>query len=224
MHDVRAAIATDKPLHGELRIGVAHALNEVALTKPLGVLRQEFPALGLRLSTGWSRDLLERVRAGALDAAVILLPAEDRLPAEVFGTVVGRDRLVVAGSKRQAHLRRLRDLDGAMWILNPEGCGARAMLRRTLLRGGVELLVAVESYNYDLQLRLAGEGRGLTLAPERILQRSPVRARLKVFNIAGLHFPLNVWSVRRGSAGLERVLARLNDALGVQLRTGSKSS
>jgi DNA-binding transcriptional LysR family regulator len=219
LHDVRAAIATDKPLHGELRVGVAHALNEIALTKPLGRLRQEFPALGLRLSTGWSRDLLERVRAGALDAAVILLPEEDRLPAEVFGTVVGRDRLVVAGAKRHDAPRRLRDLAGALWILNPEGCGARAMLRRTLLRGGIELLVAVESYNYELQLRLAGEGRGLTLVPERVLRRSLERARVKVFDIAGLHFPLNIWSVNRGSAGLEPVLSKLNGALGAELRS-----
>jgi DNA-binding transcriptional LysR family regulator len=218
INDVRASIATDRPLHGEMRIGVAHALNAIALTKPLGMLRQEFPALGLRLATGWSRDLLERVRAGALDAAVILLPEEDRLPAEVFGTVAGRERLVVAGAKRQAPLRRLRDLAGALWILNPEGCSARAMLRRTLLRGGIELMVAVESYDYGLQLLLAGEGRGLTLVPERILRRSPERARLKVFDIAGFHFPFNVWSVHRGSAGLEPVLSRLNNALGAELR------
>src|SRR5262245_32951198 len=42
----------------ELRVGVAHALSELALTEPVDQMRREFPEAILRLHTGWSRDLL----------------------------------------------------------------------------------------------------------------------------------------------------------------------
>jgi len=48
----------------EIKIGVAHALTEVALTEPIERVRRKFPKVALRLRTGWSHDLLERVRAG----------------------------------------------------------------------------------------------------------------------------------------------------------------
>jgi DNA-binding transcriptional LysR family regulator len=68
---------------------------------------------------------------------------------------------------------------GVQWILNPEGCAARAALRRSLLGANVDMVVAVESYNYDLQLALVAQGRGLSLVPERILTRSRFSGRLQ---------------------------------------------
>src|SRR5215204_3022742 len=56
----------------ELRIGVAHALTELALIEPVDEMRRACPAAIVRLHTGWSRELLARVMSGALDAALIL--------------------------------------------------------------------------------------------------------------------------------------------------------
>src|SRR5512144_1816240 len=67
VRDVRSAADGDVPAR-EIRVGVAHALTEVTLTEPVDRLRRAFPRVSLSLGTGWSRDLLERVRAGALDA------------------------------------------------------------------------------------------------------------------------------------------------------------
>ena len=49
------------------------------------------------------------------------------------------------------------------WILNPEGFAARATLRRTLLRANGDVVVAIGTYNYELQLALVAEQRGLGL-------------------------------------------------------------
>lgn len=216
MNDLRAAVSDGRAAAlADVRVGVAHALGEVVLTEPVASVREEFPRHGLRLTTGWSLDLLEMVRTGALDAAIILLPEADRLPAEVLGTALGKERLVILGPrrKRQTRARRIKDLEGVQWILNPEGCGARAILRRELARAGVDVITVVESYTYELQLLLASQGRGLTLAPERLFQMSRLRSRLQILRVAGLHLPFTIWSVQRASAELEPLFGRLNALL-----------
>ena len=220
VREVRAAALNGGPLSGEFRVGVAHALTEFTLTEPVGELRRTFPHLVLRLSTGWSREVLERVRSGSLDAAVILLAEGESLPGEVRGTQIANERLLVVASRQhhRAPPRKIQDLAGAQWILNPEGCAARAGLRRALLQADIDMVVAVETYNYELQLALVVQNRGLSLVPERILSRSRQRSRLRVLRVAGLEFPLVVWLVcREPLAGFERVVAELVRALSQRL-------
>src|SRR5207247_10395662 len=107
-------------------------------------------------------------------------------------------RLVVVGS-REGNAPRfdgIASLADVGWILNPEGCAARALLQRALLTANVRMRVAVETYTYDLQLALVARQRGLSLVPARILARSPLRSRLRERRIRGLDFPLTIWAVR----------------------------
>jgi DNA-binding transcriptional LysR family regulator len=220
VREVRAAALNGGLLNGEFRIGVAHALTEFTLTEPAGELRRAFPHLLVRLSTGWSRELLERVRSGSLDAAVILLAEGDPLPAEVTGTQIAKERLVVVASRQQPHLRsrKIRDLAGSQWILNPDGCAARAGLRKALLQADIDMVVGVETYNYELQLALVAQNRGLGLVPERILSRSRKRSRLRVLRVTGLEFPLVVWLVcHMPLSGFEPVISELDRALSQRL-------
>ena len=219
MNDLRVAASKGQSGLAEVRVGVAHALGELTLTDPVGKVREEFPRLALKLTTGWSRELVEQVRSGVLDAAIVLLPQDDRLPPEVLGTPLGKERLVILGSRhvKRGSIRRLQDLSSVQWILNPEGCGARAILRRTLAREDLGLVVAVESYTYELQLLLTSEGRGLTLVPERVFRSSRLRPRLQMLNVTGLRFPFRIWSVHRVSAELGPMLSRLNQLLIAEL-------
>jgi DNA-binding transcriptional LysR family regulator len=220
MNDLRTSVYDGGAALADVRVGIARALGESVLAKALGAVREEFPRHGLLLTAGWSLDLVNLVRTGALDAAVVLLPEGDRLAAEVLGTAVGKERLVILGPRKMCEMRvrRIEDLNGMQWILNPQGCRGRIMLQQALARAGVELLTVVESYNHELQLLLASQGRGLTLAPERILQTSPLRARLQVLEVAGLHLPFTIWLVNRSSAELGPLFARLNALLTAALR------
>jgi DNA-binding transcriptional LysR family regulator len=216
VREVKAAAANGKLPAGELRIGVAHALTEFTLTEPIGQVRRKFPRVALQLRTGWSRDLLERVRARTLDAAVILMPESERLPAGIVGRQVGKERLVVVASRRGSHPRprRIEDLSDVPWILNPEGCAARAALRKTLLRANIDIVVAVEAYNYELQLALVAQRRGLSLVPERILARSRLKPQLCILHVPGLSFPLTIWTLHREHlSGLDPVIAELSRVL-----------
>jgi len=213
----------------EIRIGVAHALTELALSDPVEQVRRDFAGVVLRLQTGWSRDLLERVRSGALDAAVILLPEGEALPCGVTGEALGSERLeVVAARNSTLRVREIRDLGEASWVLNPEGCAARAALQRELSRLRLPMRVGVETYNYELQLELVARERGLGLVPSRLLERSPTRTRLRTLQVRGLKFPLAIWlTVGDLSPALAEPLAALGGELTARLaqqrRTHGKS-
>jgi DNA-binding transcriptional LysR family regulator len=213
--EVRAAVTNGHLPMEEVKIGVAHALTELTLTEPIEEVRRKFPKVALRLLTGWSHDLLERVRSGALDAAVILLAEGEKLPTGVNGKQVGKEQLLLIAPRRGASRpRKLQDLSGANWILNPEGCAAREALRRTLGRANIDMVVAVETYNYELQMALVARNRGFSLAPERILSRSRCKSSLRVVRLPGLNFPLTIWAIeRQPCAGLDAVITELSRAL-----------
>jgi DNA-binding transcriptional LysR family regulator len=199
----------------EFRIGVAHALTELALIEPIDEMRQAFPAVVARLYTGWSRDLLERVRSGALDAAVVFLPDREALPRGTDGDALASEQLVVIAPRDwRTRTWTMRDAAEVGWILNPEGCAVRAGLQRLLGRIGLPLRVAVETYNYELQMALVARSRGLGLVPIRLLARSASRKRLCKVRVGGLEFPMTIWMLRSTlSQQLEQPLNTLCHAL-----------
>jgi DNA-binding transcriptional LysR family regulator len=209
-----------------MRIGVAHALTELALAEPVDAMRQEFPGVAVRLHTGWSRDLLERVRRGALGASVILLFERNGAPSAVAAHKLASEHLaIVAPRSWPSRSYPMRELASMGWILNPEGCAARAELERQLARAQLPLRVSVETYNYELQLRLIARGRGLGLVPNRLLLRSPSREKLRKLRVRGLSFPMTVWLVAGElSPGLEPALGALQRVLTGHLSTASLGS
>ena len=206
------------------RIGVAHALTELALSEPIDELRKSFPSIVLRLSTGWSRDIAERVRSGALDAGIVLLPDGDALPAGVQGTALAAEQLVIIAARAaREKVRSLKEAAAAGWILNPEGCAARGGLQKALGRSGYSLRVAVETYNYELQMLLVARQRSLGLVPERLLERSRSRQRLRPLVIRGLNFPMTIWLLTEGTPlTLRPTLDALANSLRIRLAMRSK--
>jgi len=126
---------------------------------------------------------------------------------------------IVRKDKAARRLHSIADLAGESWILNPEGCSARAALRGALRGAGITMRVAVETYTYDLQLALVAEGRGLGLVPARLLARSAIRSRIRALPIRPPGFELTIWSVHRVlSPDLERALGLLCRGLRDELR------
>jgi DNA-binding transcriptional LysR family regulator len=199
----------------ECRIGVAHALTELALIEPIDEMRQAFPAVVVRLYTGWSRDLVERVRSGALDAAVVLLPDGEPLPSGTDGNALNREQMEVIAPRRwRTQTWGIRAAAEAGWILNPEGCAARAWLQRSLARAGMPLRVGVETYNFEIQMALVARARGLGLVPARLLMRSASRKQLCTLRVRGLEFPMTIWMISGMLApSLEQPLSTLSEAL-----------
>ena len=220
LREIRLTVSNGSVPAAEVRLGVAHAMVGLTLVGPLGEVRRNLPRTAIRIRTGWSHELLERVRTGAYDVAVILLPGDERLPAGVTGQGLAEEKLVVVAPRGRRLVRSIEDLSGEQWILNPEGCGARAALRKALLRANVDMVVGIETYNYELQLALVADGRGLGLVPRRAFERSRVRRRIRTLAISGLDCPAKkVWVIHHnGFAASERFVAELSRALIETLR------
>jgi DNA-binding transcriptional LysR family regulator len=172
---------------GDLRIGIAHGLGEVVLGTPLDGLRRRLPGVRLQVSSNWTARLIEEVRSGALDCAIGLITSQHALPAGMQAASVGSESIVVVAAKG-AKLRgegkgRLRDLAGEGWILNPVGCGCRAALQSAFDRAQAPMRVAAEVFGEDLQLSLIARSEGLGLVPQRQLDHSPHRSRLRVVKL-----------------------------------------
>lgn len=210
----------------ECRIGVAHALTELALIEPVDEMRQAFPAVVVRLYTGWSRELAERVRSGALDAAVVLLPDGETLPSGTDGNALASEQMEVIAPRRwRSRTWAMRAAAEAGWILNPEGCAVRAWLQRSLARAGMPLRVGVETYNYELQMALVARARALGLVPTRLLARSASRKQLCTLRVRGLEFPMTIWMITGMLAPpLEQPLSTLSQALRGRLSRKSPRS
>jgi DNA-binding transcriptional LysR family regulator len=76
-----ATTAPGSEPRGEFRLGVANSLADLVLAETADHVRRAFPKLTLRLTTAWSHPLLEQVRIGALDMALVYWPADTRLDA-----------------------------------------------------------------------------------------------------------------------------------------------
>jgi DNA-binding transcriptional LysR family regulator len=205
--ELRASISGPAEIAGELRIGIAHGLADLVLDAPLDALRRRFPGLRLNLSSNWTRSLIEEVRSGALDCAIGLITREHALPRAIEARAIGPEEIVVVCGKKSAlgvdtkRGVRLKDMAEMGWILNPEGCGCRSALQRTLDRSGLPMQVSAEVFGEELQLSMIARGRGAGLVPRRQLQRSSHRASVRIVRVRDFSLRATISILHGGSLG-----------------------
>ncbi len=208
---------------GELKIGVAHGLGEIALTAPLEELRRHYPRIHLKIGSNWSLGLIEDVRSGAIDCAVSLLTEAHSIPAGLQRIPLADEQVVVVSASRSPTKRdgspwRLRDLADEDWFLNPPGCGCRAALGRAFDRQQLSMRIAAEIFGEDLQLSLLSRRGGLSLVPRRLFERSQHRAGRQILSVVDFNMPAAVTLIRntmpsRLDAPIDQLVATLRREL-----------
>jgi len=194
--------ATDGEPRGEFRLGVAPGLAETVLAEPLDRLRRAYPKLSLSISTAWTGELLENVRAGGLQAAIILRTDDVVAPSD--RTIeVGTEDVVVAAARGRALPPRasLRDIPDVPWVLNPAGCGYRRNLQRAFDALGLAPRIAAEVVGRELQLSLVARDLGLGLVPRRVLAQSRYRSRVRAVVLRDFALRATIGVVRGADAG-----------------------
>jgi len=162
-----AAITATKPLSGPLRLGAIPTIAPYLLPNVLPALRKAHPELKLYLREDLTKRLLERLRAGSLDVALIALPFDtgDLYVRELFKdefSFVARESDPAVQKKDVA----LRKIDTDDMLLLEEGhclrdhaiaaCGTR--------RGSLES--RVEATSLATLMQMVEGGLGVTLLPE----------------------------------------------------------
>jgi DNA-binding transcriptional LysR family regulator len=192
---------------GELRIGITPGLAETVLSAPLDNLRSQFSGLPLRVTSEWTTPLIRKVADCELDCAIAFLTDQHSLPSTVDGSVIGVEPLAVVAPRKlriaskNAHTVQISDLEQHGWIVNPAGCGYREALLRAFDRSNASFRVIADILGYDLHLSLIARGIGLGLIPRRLLERSPLRHKLRVVKVSDFSLEVRVMMLRGTSLG-----------------------
>jgi len=200
---LREMVAADAAPSGGLRIGVTQGIGELVLPGALENLSAHYPELSPHVNTGWGPQLVDKVHDGELDVAGVWLAAGAALPRNITGRVLDRTRLVVVARRQEVTRRsyRLADWYQRGWILNPDGCGFRAGLRRALGSQSLPMVVRLDTNGRQLQLALVAKGHGLGLVPLPLLAHSAQRDALAIVPLSDFKPQIDLWLVHRPSLG-----------------------
>lgn len=224
IEDLKSGAAPNGAIRGELRLGVSLDLSEAALATPLDRLREHFPDLTLRLTSGWSPLLVEQVARNQIDAASISLPEAEQPPEELEAEVIGRQRVIIVAAKDSdlPDEAPLAALARKPWVVSQYGCGYRTTLRRRFEAEGLHFNVGVEALSTELRLSCVARGLGLSLVSPEKLAASPSRDRLREIAIPGFAPKVRAWVVNRRATGrLKRPITTFREALAEEMRANA---
>jgi DNA-binding transcriptional LysR family regulator len=207
--DLRAMVSSQAGVPtGELRLGVVHSLARQVVPPIVHAVRQQYPAVQLRVSSSWSSALRREVEDGLLDAAIVLLPPHPPIPTGIEAIYLAPEPITLVSSTKTGlkHTIDLEDLRGSEWVLSREGCGYRALLKRALEKASIPFTVVVEVLDIDLQLQLIAEGVGLGILAARALPQPLEEQGLQMFALSGPTFSLETWLLHRRTGPMTPVV------------------
>jgi len=169
--------AFKSPLSGELRMGVIPTIAPFLLPSILPLITREYPQLKLYLREDFSDRLVDQVRSGALDFALIALPYDaqgfdiKKLFKDEFWWV-SKDNV----SYKKIKEISLKDVDLSDLLLLEEG--------HCLRDHSIEACASSESYQLNnpfeassvfTLLQMLNNGIGFTLLPEMMIKAGALR-------------------------------------------------
>jgi DNA-binding transcriptional LysR family regulator len=171
----------------ELRAGAGDALGRVLVPAALGRLLREYPDAGVRILEGSSARLLEALRRGDIDVALVASTGDGRqadgLSIEPL-LVSPVDVLLPPGSRPRGKSRiTLAGLAGERLVTLHAGSGFRRHVEVHFASGRVPFEPEVEVGSFSLVRRYVAAGLGVAPVPavafeNRSRDRSLVRRRL----------------------------------------------
>jgi DNA-binding transcriptional LysR family regulator len=222
LDDLKTGLSPEGVVSGDFRLGISPYLSEVGITALADRLRDSFPDLALRITTGWPEQLLGRLRGNEIDVAAFCLPDGLDPPTEIEADALDIQPLFVAAS-RSLELpspATLQDLSSLPWIINQDGCGFRSAIQRRFDQENLSLQIGIEVLSSDLRLSLVARGLGITLATRAAIENSPLRDALQVVPVKDFEPRVRAWIVRRPPIGrlvkpIKCLTSALEAAIGV---------
>jgi len=166
---------------GRLSVGATPSLSTVLLPRVLAAFHAEHPGITLSVVEAGSRDLVDRLAAGDLDLALVILPVPHE---ELFETTpLIREELVLAVAKKHPLARRktvrVSDLRGVPLVMFRDGYDLRSATITACEQAGFHPTFAIEGAEMDGVLRMAAAGVGVAVVPSMVVERGgplvPVR-------------------------------------------------
>jgi DNA-binding transcriptional LysR family regulator len=185
----RAVAVTDREYGGTIRFGLFGAAHLYIASQLVADVRERFPAARLALVGQNSRDTIEQVRRGQLEAGLVVLPVEGE---SLHVRPVTRDEVVYVSADPQ----RVRgavtpaDLAAATLVLSEATWGdadyTRQQLRKAVQSIGGSLDAAIEVENVETALEVAAMGLADAITAACVVRRQQDKlpARLHTFSLS----------------------------------------
>jgi DNA-binding transcriptional LysR family regulator len=211
---LKSLASSDAEPHGLLRIGLAHALAEGTLIEPIRALTEKYSKVQLRLLSGLTGELFNRLLAGELDVAAVFLPEGKTAPPPLLTNIIATDRVEIVQGAAGNVDGDWKSLGRAPWVLNPPGCFLRAGLIDRMGLAGLTPMIAAEIHNMHLQLAFVQSGYGVGLLPARFIARKSSIDTVEVLRPPSFDLHMSVAIVRAGQLGaLERAVGLLEQGI-----------
>jgi len=162
---------------GPVTVGVIPTVGPYFLPRVLTSFSRKFPQVRITVVEEITPVLLDRLRAGAIDVAILALPIRGH---EFEATPLLTERLFAALPKNHRLAKRtalsLRDLRSEPFLLLLDGHCFRDTAVAACDRARLHPQVIFESGQFSSLLSLVGAGMGVSIVPEMAVERkSPCR-------------------------------------------------
>jgi len=187
----------------ELRLGAGDALGRRLLPRALARLLEKMPGIDVRLREGTGSTLLDALRDGDIDLALIVAaPGESAPPGISFKPLFDSPVQLMtppgllddAGSSVA-----LAELADQPFVTLQPGSSFRAHLERAFARHGLRLRPAVEVGNLSLVRRFVITGLGVAAVPAVAFSRRPRPARYALLDLPDVPDVRYAYAVRSGA-------------------------
>ena len=156
-----------------LHLGAVPGLPSfIDLASLLVMFRERYPGVDVQLSQGNATQLLDRIKEGALDVAVLPLVESQ---AGVNTVTIAREPLALVCAPRSPLAGRrtvgLADLADQSFVDFEKGWAARQLIDRAFEVAGISRLTAFEVGDLETMLALVQRGLGVALVPRAVARR-----------------------------------------------------
>lgn len=212
----RAVDEMNSLVRGRLVVGMVTACTVAPLFDALAGFHRAHPGVEISLVEGESAQLVEYVREGAVDLA--LIGAADRAPEDLDGQQVISEPIVAA----VPHGHPLAEEDGVTLaelsaypvICLPRGTGIRAVLDQASAARGLTPTVALQAAAPGAVLHLAERGLGVAVLSASMLAQHP-QVRTVPITDADIAAVLALVSAPTKSPALRELLVHCRDSFGL---------
>ncbi|OBF53039.1 LysR family transcriptional regulator [Mycobacterium sp. 852002-53434_SCH5985345] len=211
-----AASGSSDPLRGGMRLGLIPTVAPYVLPTVLAGLAEQFPGMTLRVTEDQTERLMTVLREGALDAALIALPAD---AGGVTAIPIYDEDFVLAlppghrlSGKRRVPATALADLP---LLLLDEGHCLRDQALDVCHKAGVRAELAnTRAASLATAVQCVTGGLGVTLIPQSAVPVEATRSRLGLAQFAAPRPGRRIGLVYRSSSGRDESYRRLADMIG----------
>lgn len=171
----------EQSINGVFRIAVLPTIAPYLLPRFFPELMEEYPSLDIRVIEMKTRNCLEALQAGGVEAAILAGPAEGKdfhstplYYESFFGYVSPKDALF------KKDLIRSSEINGEkLWLLDEGHCFRDQLMRFCQLKSAQSCQIAYKLGSMETFMRMVENGKGMTFIPGlAVLQLSEEQKKL----------------------------------------------